>query len=99
MAEKHDLIAQMLYKGGDVEQCLKLLKEVRELEEKVAEREERRTERELEKAKKEKKIRLKELEIKEKEVSHGTNSLAEMSKQNLKYNYQNSLRLKTLRCI
>ena len=63
------------------------------------EREERRTERELEKAKIEKKIRLKELEIKEKEVSLGSNSLAEMSKQNLKHNYQNSLRLKTLRCI
>ena len=80
MAEKHDLIAQLLNKGGDVEQCLKLLKEVRESEEKVAEREERRAERELEKAKIEKEIRLKELEIKEKEVSLGTNSLAEMSK-------------------
>ena len=80
MAEKHDLIAQLLNKGGDVEQCLKLLKEVRESEEKVAEREERRAERELERAKIEKEIRLKELEIKEKEVSLGTNSLAEMSK-------------------
>lgn len=45
MAEKHDLIAQLLNKGGDVEQCLKLLKEVRESEEKAAERE-RRAERE-----------------------------------------------------
>ena len=42
MAEKHDLIAQLLNKGGDVEQCLKLLKEVRESKEKVAEREESR---------------------------------------------------------
>ena len=80
MAEKHDLIAQLLNKGGDVGQCLKLFKEVRESEEKVAEREERRAERDLEKAKIEKEIRLKELEIKEKEVSLGTNSLAEMSK-------------------
>ena len=98
MAEKHDLIAQLLNKGGDVEQCLKLLKEVRESEEKVAEREERRAERELEKAKIEKEIRLKELEIKEKEVSLGTIVWQKCQKQNLKYNYQNSVRVKTLRC-
>ena len=70
----------MLNKGGDVEQCLKLLKEVRVSEEKAAEREERRAERELEKAKIEKEIRLKELQIKEKEVAIGASSLAEMSK-------------------
>ena len=80
MAEKQDLIAQLLNKGGDVEQCLKLLKEVRVSEEKAAEREERRAERELEKAKIEKEIRLKELQIKEKEVAIGASSLAEMSK-------------------
>ena len=82
MAEKNDLIAQLLNKGRDVEQCLKLLKEVRESEEKVAERErgEESRERELEKAKIKKEIRLKELEIKEKEVSLGTNSMSEMSK-------------------
>ena len=46
MAEK-TLLAQLLEKGGDVEGCLKLLKEVRVSEEKTAEREERRAEREL----------------------------------------------------
>ena len=80
MAGKQDFISQLLDKGGDVEQCLKLLKEVKESEEKAAEREERKAETELEKAKVEKEIRLKELQIKEKEVALGERNLAEKAK-------------------
>ena len=40
----HDWLAQVLEKGGDVEQCMKVFKEVRESEEKTAEREERKAE-------------------------------------------------------
>ena len=76
MAEKskQDLLTKLLEKGGDIEHCLKLLKEVRVSEEKAIEREERIAERELEKAKIERDIRLKELELKEKEVAIGAKS-------------------------
>ena len=42
----HDWLAQVLGKGGVVEQCMGLLKEVRESEETAAEREEKSRERE-----------------------------------------------------
>ena len=64
----------MLKKGGDIEHCLKLLKEVKVSEEKAAEREGRIAEREQEKAQIETDIRLKELEFKEKEVAIGAKS-------------------------
>ena len=76
----HDWLAQVLEKGGDVEQFMKLLKEVRESEEKAAEREERKADRELGKAKIEKEIRLKELEIKAKEVALNEGELTERTK-------------------
>ena len=79
MAEK-TFLAKLLEKGGDVEGCLKLLKEVNVSEEKTAEREERRAGRELEKTKIEKEIRLKELEIKAKDLSLGATSISEMGK-------------------
>ena len=53
-------------KSGDASECMKLLKEINESQEKAAAREAREADRELEKAKAEKEIRMKELEIKEK---------------------------------
>ena len=91
MAEKsvHGWYAQILEKGEDVEQCLKLFKELRESEkrgcrkrkEKQRERErERERERKLEKATIEKEIRLKELEIKAKEVALNEGELSKRVK-------------------
>ena len=85
----HGWYAQILEKGDDVEQCMKLFKELRGSEKKLqkeeikAERERERgreREREREKAKIEKEIRLKELEIKAKEVALNEGELSKRVK-------------------
>ena len=73
-------IMKLIEKGGDANECMQLLKEINQAQDKAAERDERKAERELEKAKVEKEIKMKELEIKEKEIALSTASSKEKSK-------------------
>ena len=71
----HDWLAQVLEKGGDVEQCMKLLKKMRRLKKRL-QKGRREKLRELEKSKIEKEIRLKEA----KEVALNEGELTERAK-------------------
>ena len=73
-------IMKLIEKGGDANECMQLLKEINQAQDKAAESDERKAERELEKAKVEKEIKMKELEIKEKEIALSTASSKEKSK-------------------
>ena len=90
MAEP-EWIMKLIEKGGDATECMKLLKEINESQEKAAERDARKAERvlekarvekemEIEKAKVERDIKMRELEIKEKEIELNTTSAKDKSK-------------------
>ncbi|MEW8544650.1 MAG: reverse transcriptase domain-containing protein, partial [Candidatus Thiodiazotropha sp.] len=75
---------KLIERGEDVGQCLVLLREISEREEKAAERSERAAEREAKSKERDRELKLKELEIREKELSLRTSESHDATSQDVK---------------